>query len=250
MDFYKFYVTVINMRVFENLDFPKAIGELLPKLLGKALQIVIVTTIVGFLFAIIFGFILALGRLSKNKILNGIIVVFQEFIRGTPLLVQMVYVYYVFPLLIKLVASLMGNNSFSFSLDSVTAGIIGLAINYGTYISEVIRSSIISIDYGQTEAALALGFSKRQAMFRIVIPQSLRNSVPVFGNYLVMMVKDTSLMAYITAPELLTITKAYTAQTFLTIESYTIVAGVYLIICIPLGFLTKLLERKFNRGRR
>ena len=87
-------------------------------------------------------------------------------------------------------------------------------------------------------------------MFRIVLPQAFKNSVPVFGNYLVMLVKDTSLMAYITAKEFLMTTKAYTSQTFLTIESYTILAGVYLIICIPLALLVKVLERKCNKNRR
>jgi len=238
------------MEVFKNLNFPKAIHDLLPKLLGSALQIVVLATVLGFIFAIIIGFLLALGRVSKSKILNRIIIIFQEFIRGTPLLVQMVYIYYVVPLFINMIASLMGYTDFTFNIKSTTAGIVGLAINYGTYISEVIRSAIISIDDGQMEAALALGFSPRQAMLRIVIPQAFRNSIPVFGNYLVMMVKDTSLMAYITAQEFLMTTKAYTAQTFLTIESYTIVAGVYLAICIPLGMLVRLMERKLNKGRR
>lgn len=238
------------MKVLENLNFSKAIAELLPKLLGEALQIVVITTLVGFLFAIVFGFILALGRVSKNKALNHIIIVFQEFIRGTPLLVQMVYIYYVMPLFLQIGAALIGIDGVNVSMGSMTAGIIGLAINYGTYISEVIRSAIIAIDQGQKEAALALGFSNQQAMFRIVIPQAFRNSVPVFGNYLVMMVKDTSLMAYITAQEFLMTTKAYTAQTFLTIESYTILAGVYLVICIPLSFVIRLLERRLNKGRR
>ena len=238
------------MEVFKNLNFPKAIHDLLPKLLGSALQIVVLATVLGFIFAIIIGFLLALGRVSKSKVLNRIIIIFQEFIRGTPLLVQMVYIYYVVPLFINMIASLMGYTNFTFNIKSTTAGIVGLAINYGTYISEVIRSAIISIDDGQMEAALALGFSPRQAMLRIVIPQAFRNSIPVFGNYLVMMVKDTSLMAYITAQEFLMTTKAYTAQTFLTIESYTIVAGVYLAICIPLGMLVRLMERKLNKGRR
>lgn len=238
------------MDILQNLNFPKALHDLLPKLLGKAMYIVVITTLLGFLFAVIFGFILALARVSRNKALNRIIIIFQEFIRGTPLLVQMVYIYYVIPLLVDLIAGLLGFKDFSFSMTSMTAGIIGLAVNYGTYISEVIRSAIISIDHGQTEAALALGCTPLQTMFQIVIPQAFRNSVPIFGNYLVMMVKDTSLMAYITAQEFLMTTKAYTAQTFLTIESYTILAGVYLVICIPLAFLVKVVERKLNKGRR
>ncbi len=238
------------MEVLRNLNFGKAFSELLPKLLGNALHIVVLCTAFGFLFAILVGFLLALGRVSKRKGLNAVIIFFQEIIRGTPLLVQMVYIYYVLPLVIEVIAALFGLSGATVKISSTTAGIIGLAINYGTYISEVIRSAIISIDHGQTEAALALGFSPMQAMFRIVIPQAFRNSIPVFGNYLVMMVKDTSLMAYITAQEFLMTTKAYTAQTFLTIESYTILAGVYLIICIPLALLVKYLERRLKRGRR
>lgn len=236
------------MRVINNFDFLKAVRELLPKLLGEALHIVLIVTILGFLLALVIGFVLALARVAKNKILNGIVVVFQEIIRGTPLLVQLVYVYYVVPLLIEVVVYLITGQDNKVDLSPVTAGIIGMGINYGTYISEVIRSAILSIDKGQTEAALALGLSRSQAMFRIVIPQALKSSVPVLGNYLVMLVKDTSLMAYITAQEFLMTTKAYTAQTFLTIESYTILALVYLCICIPLALLMKFIERRMNRN--
>ncbi len=238
------------MRVLQNLDFARAWNELLPKLLGEALGIVLLVTVVSFVLAIVFGFILALGRLTKSRILNGIVVVFQEIIRGTPLLVQLVYIYYVFPLLIEIIAYLFGNPDYTCNMSAVTAGIIGMTINYGTYISEVIRSAIVSIDKGQTEAALALGFSPRQAMFRIVIPQAFKNSIPVIGNYLLTLVKDTSLMAYITAPELLQTTKAYTSQTFLTIEDYTILAMVYLVICLVLSFLIKFTEKKMNRHKR
>ena len=236
------------MKVINNFDFLGAVSELLPKLLGEALRIVIIVTILGFILALIVGFILALARVSKSKILNGIVIVFQEIIRGTPLLVQLVYIYYVVPLLIEVIVYLITGNDQKVEMSPVVAGIIGMGINYGTYISEVIRSAIISIDKGQIEAGLALGLSRRQAMFRIVIPQAIRNSIPVFGNYLVMLVKDTSLMAYITAQEFLMTTKAYTAQTFLTIESYTILALVYLCICIPLSLVMKLVERKLNKN--
>ncbi len=238
------------MTVLKNLDFSKAWTELMPKLMGEALRIVLLVSVVSFVLAIVFGFILALGRLSKCKLLSGIIIVFQEIIRGTPLLVQLVYIYYVVPLLIEIIAYFFGVPDYKYTMSAVTAGIIGMTINYGTYISEVIRSAILAIDKGQTEAALALGFSRRQAMFRIVIPQAFRNSIPVFGNYLLTLVKDTSLMAYITAPELLQTTKAYIAQTFTTIESYTIVAFVYLVICLVMSFLLKFTEHKLLRKKR
>ena len=174
-----------------QLNFIKAFRELLPKLMGEALQIVMVVTILGFLLALFIGLLLAIGRYTK---LNQIIILFLELIRGTPLLVQLVYVYYVVPLLIGIIGSLITGTEYKMVMSATTAGMIGLAINYGAYLSEVFRSSIIAIDSGQTEAALALGFSGQQAMLRIVLPQAFRNSIPVFGNYLVMIVKDTSLI--------------------------------------------------------
>lgn len=238
------------MDIINNLDFAKAFKDLLPPFLSKGLTIVVLSTILGFILALIIGFFLALALVSKKRILKRCVVLFQELIRGTPLLVQLVYIYYVVPLLINIFMRLLGFEYFQCNMSSVTAGTIGIGINYGTYLAEVIRSAIISIDDGQREAALALGLTPRQAMLRIVVPQAMKNSIPVFGNYLVMMVKDTSLMSYITVQEFLTIAKAYTSQTFLTIESYTILAAVYLVICIPLGLLAKLIERKFNQKKR
>lgn len=238
------------MNILKNLDFAKAIHDLLPQLLGKALVLVITATAIGFIIGIVFGFVLALARISKNRVLNRVVILFQELIRGTPLLVQLVYIYYVVPLLITIVAQLIGFTTFKCNISPLVAGTIGLGINYATYMAEVIRSAIISIDGGQREAALALGLTPRQALMRIVVPQALKNSIPVFGNYLVMMVKDTSLMSYITAAEFLQTAKAYTSRTFLTIESYTILAVVYLVICIPLGILAKYIEQKTSVGKR
>lgn len=134
-------------------------------------------------------------------------------------------------------------------LEATTCGIIGFAINYGCYMSEVIRAAILSIDSGQREAGLALGFQEKQVMFYFIIPPALRNSVPVFGNYLVMMVKDTSLLAMITVQELLLRTKTFASQTFLTVEAYTILALVYLVLSLPLSHLSKILEQKLKQKR-
>ena len=107
------------MNVIQNLNFMKAITELVPKLIQQALWIVVVTTIVGFALAIVIGFLLALGRLSKHKWLVNIIVIFQEIIRGTPLLVQLVYIYYVVPLLIQVCAYFVGFPDLKVSMPAV-----------------------------------------------------------------------------------------------------------------------------------
>lgn len=230
------------MDILSKLDFNTAFKYLVPSLVD-GLWIVVQATIFGFFLAIIIGLFIAIGRVSKIKVLRGILVVFLEFIRGTPLLVQLVYMYYVVPLLLSMVIQIW-SPGYQLKVSSLAAGTIGLGINYGCYISEVIRSSIVSIDGGQTEAALALGLTNNQALFKIVIPQALRNSIPVFGNYLVMMLKDTSLLAYVSVSELLLRTQSYASQSFLTIESYTILAGFYLVLSLPLSQLVKLVEKK------
>ncbi len=224
------------------LDFSKTAALLIPSLL-QGFGVVIQATIFGFLLATVLGMAIAIGRLSQIKVINGFLVFLLELIRGTPLLVQLVYIYYVVPLLLNLAASVLGFKT-DVQISSLTAGILGLGINYGCYMSEVIRASILAVDYGQTEAALALGLEKYQALFRIIMPQALRSIIPSLGNYLVMMVKDTSLLAYVAVNELLLRTQTFASQTFLTIESYTFLALAYLIISIPLSHLVKLIEKK------
>ena len=167
-------------------------------------------------------------------------------VRGTPLLVQLFYIYYVVPTLINGVLLALGYEA-NVQLRASTCGIIGFAVNYGCYMSEVIRSAILAIDPGQREAGLALGFSEKKVLFHFIIPPALRNSVPVFGNYLVMLIKDTSLLAMISVQELLLRTKTFASQTFLTVEAYTILALVYLMLSLPLSQLGGILERRLKR---
>ena len=230
-----------------ELFWGRAFHDLLPNLLG-GIGVVLYVTLIGFAFALLVALLLALGRISKKRVLNVIIVFFLEIIRGTPLLVQFFYIYYVVPILLNALCALFGSQT-NIQISPTLAGIIGFAINYGCYMSEVVRSAINSIDKGQREAGLALGFSETQVLFKFIIPPAIRNSVPVFGNYLVMMIKDTSLLAMISVSELLLRTRTYASQTFLTVESYTILALVYLIISVPLSRLAAYLEKRMKKPR-
>jgi His/Glu/Gln/Arg/opine family amino acid ABC transporter permease subunit len=233
------------MNALSQLHFAKATQLLVPSLI-HGFGVVIQATILGFLLATVFGVIIAIGRLSTIKIIKGFLYIFLEIVRGTPLLVQLVYIYYVVPLLLDLIVSMFGNKT-DIQIAPLTAGILGLGINYGCYMSEVIRASILSIDEGQTEAALVLGFGKYEALFRIVMPQAIRSIIPSLGNYLVMMVKDTSLLSYVAVSELLLRTQSFASQTFLTIESYTYLALAYLIISVPLSHLVQFIEYKMKK---
>ncbi|MGN6711560.1 amino acid ABC transporter permease [Anaerocolumna jejuensis] len=228
-----------------ELHFKRAFDTLGPSLLS-GIGIVVFITLVGFTCALIVALLVAIGRLSRRKILVRILGFMIEIVRGTPLLVQFFYIYYVVPTLINALMALLGYDT-NFQLEASTCGIIGFAINYGCYMSEVIRSAILAIDSGQREAGLALGFSESQVLFHFIIPPALRNSVPVFGNYLVMLIKDTSLLAMISVQELLLRTKTFASQTFLTVEAYTILALVYLVLSIPLSQLSRIVERKLKR---
>lgn len=230
-----------------ELNFKKAFETLGPSLLD-GVGVVLYVTLIGFILSLILALLLAIGRLSKRKLLGRILSIFIEFIRGTPLLVQFFYIYYVVPMLINGVSKMLGFET-NLQLEATTCGIIGFAINYGCYMSEVVRSAILSIETGQKEAGLALGFHERQVMFYFIIPPALRNSVPVFGNYLVMMIKDTSLLAMISVQELLLRTKTFASQTFLTVEAYTILALIYLVISVPLSQLSKIVERRLNQAK-
>ncbi len=116
--------------------------------------------------------------------------------------------------------------------------------------SEVIRSAILAVDNGQKEAGLALGYTESQVMLRFIIPPAVRSTIPVFGNYLITMIKDTSILASISVAEMLLVTKNYAASTFQTIESYTLLALLYLVISLPLSQVVRVMEKRMNRTKR
>ncbi|WP_379971526.1 amino acid ABC transporter permease [Ectobacillus sp. sgz5001026] len=228
----------------KNLDFATAFMDLYPHLIG-ALWLVVKVSIISYAIALILGMLIALGRMSKKRVLRYPLTALLELIRGTPLLVQLLYVYYVLPEIITRIGGIW-QPDFRFNMSAFAAGVIGLGLNYGCYMSEIFRSSILAIDKGQLEAAEALGYTSKQGMWHIVIPQSFRISVPPLGNYFIMMIKDTSLLAFITVGEIILTTQAYASQTFLTIESYTIAALAYFIVSLPLGQAVRMLERRLS----
>lgn len=228
-----------------NLHWSKALSELIPKLFA-GLGVSIEATIWGFIVAFTIALVIALLNLGKNRVIKCIIWVILEIIRGTPLLVQLIYAYYVVPAIMTGILRLADPGHAQVRIPALVAGIFAIGLNYGCYMSEVIRSAVNSIDYGQTEAALALGYTEKRALHRIVLPQALKISVANFANYLIIIVKDTSLLSYITIAELLLITKSYASQTFLTIEAYTILASFYLLISFPLARIVKVIERKVS----
>ncbi|SFE26035.1 amino acid ABC transporter permease [Alteribacillus iranensis] len=192
-------------------------------------------TIVGVLIGFVLGALFGLMRISKNKVIYGIATVYIEIVRGTPLLVQIFFIYYG-------LSDLTGIN-----LDKLTASILAIAANAGAYIAEIVRGAIQSVEKGQMEAGRSLGLSSRQTMRYIIWPQALRRMIPPLGNQFIISLKDTSLFSAIAVTDIMYQGRQYASSTFAYFESYLMVGVFYLIITIPSMLILRQYERRFER---
>jgi polar amino acid transport system permease protein len=210
-----------------------SLSDWLPEL-AKGAEYTILLTFAGMAFALVFGLVLALPRLGRRwnplSILAQAIV---DLIRSTPLLLQLFYIYFVFP-------------RFGLALSPVVAGILGLGINYGAYISEVYRSGIQAVDRGQWEAASALAMDYRLTMKDVILPQAVRITLPALGNYFISLFKDTALVSTISVSELLFSGQILAQETFQYVGIYSTIFVIYFIISYPAGLGVKWLERRLR----
>ncbi|WP_026550145.1 amino acid ABC transporter permease [Arthrobacter sp. Br18] len=212
------------------MEFIQSVIGYFPRLLAAS-PIVVQLALGAMALALVLGLLLALARISKIKALRVIALIYVEIMRGTPLLVQLVYIFFVLP-------------AIGIDIDPVPAGILGLGLNYAAYLSEVFRSAILSVEAGQTEAALSLGYTPSKALWRIVLPQSFVVSLGPIGNYFIAMVKDTALTSVIAVTEILKTANVINAQTFETTAVYTAAALLYLLISLPLSRIVSALEKR------
>ncbi len=193
------------------------------------IELTVITVILGSILGIIF----ALFKLSKNKVIYSLASFYIWIFRGTPLLLQLFFFYYGLPML-------------GIELNPMSAAIIGLGLNCGAYMAEIIRGGIISIDKGQFEATKALGFSYIQSMRRVILPQAYRRLIPPVGNMFIGTLKDTSLVSSIAMVELMRSTQQMYATTFKPIEIFTSAACIYLIMTTIFTGVFSILEKKLS----
>lgn len=220
-----------------NWDWDFTFNEVLPKLL-EVLPVTIEATFGAFALALVLGLILALGRRSRHGWISWPTRGFVEFFRTTPLLVQLYFIFFVFP------------DLFGLTLAPLVAGILGLGIHYSTYLSEVYRAGIESVPKGQWEAATALNFSSWQKWKSIILPQAIRPVVPVMGNYLIVLFKETPLLAAISVGELLGTAQSIGSSTFRYTEAITLVGIFFLILSYLASLLVKRLELRLDLNRK
>lgn len=176
------------------------------------------------------GLIACLCRMSPIGLLRKGAIVYIEAIRGTPFLLQLFYIYYGLPEL-------------GIVMSGFLAGVLGLTINFGAYLAELFRSGIQSVDSGQYEAARALALNRRQRLFRIVLPQALRTIFPALGNYTLVLIKETSLVAVISVYELMRAGEMLAGATFQALTVYTLVGIIYFLMCSVLSYLFRRSEK-------
>lgn len=195
--------------------------------------------LVALFFGLIFGVLIALGRLSKNKLLRGLTWFYIWFFRGTPLLLQLFMVFYAFPIMY------LDMTGSKLMMDPMITAYITFSLNTTAYLAEIIRAGIESIPEGQMEAAKALGMSYTQAMRHIIIPQTYKRLVAPVGNELIMLLKDTSLVSSIALSDLLRTTKTL-ANASGSWVYYIYAAAIYLLLTSILQVCTDQLEKKLG----
>lgn len=189
--------------------------------------------LVAIIMGTIFGTIVALIRMSKNKIASSFAVVYIEILRGTPMLLQFYFFWLGLPYLFP-------------KISNISCALIALCINSSAYVAECVRAGIQAVDGGQREAAMSLGITERNIMRKIILPQAVKNILPALGNEFIVMIKETALASVFFVGELMTAFKTVQSNTFLGLEPLIISGIIYLAITLTLSRVMKKVERRMN----
>ncbi|KAF0864290.1 amino acid ABC transporter permease [Pseudomonas sp. TKO26] len=210
--------------------------DFLPILL-KGAVVTLQVTVGSFVLSSLIGLVFALMMVSKVRSVALFAIGVVNVIRGLPIIVQLFYIYFVLP-------------DFGIQLSAMQAGVIGLGIAYSAYQAENFRAGIQAIHQGQIEAAESIGMRGPMIMRRVVLPQALRIALPPYGNTLVMMLKDSSLVSTITVAEMTRAGQLIASSTFENMTVYTLVALLYLALSLPLSFALRRLEARISTRRK
>ena len=211
------------------------IPAFLPFLLEGAGRTIAVS-LLSFALALVIGLLVGIARISRLLPLRALATPYVQFIRGTPLLLQLFFIYYVLPY-----AGIV--------LSPFVSGVMGLTLNYSAYMAEVFRGGILAIPKGQWEAGLSTGMSRRLLLRRIILPQALRIVIPALGNFFVSIFKDSALVSVITMKDLMFSGQILAAATFKHIEIFAMVATIYFLISYPTAKLVEHVEKRLDVHR-
>ncbi len=219
-----------------GLDFSVIFKGNTLELLLRGLLNTVFYSATGFLLALTVGIIIAFGQMSRHRAVQVAASAYLSWFRSTPLLVQLVLVYYGLPL------------AFHIETEAWICGIIGLGMYSGTYVSAVIRGAIVSIDKGQMEAGRCLGYSYWQTMVKIILPQAIKRTVAPLTNEFISLTKNSAMLSTITVTELFRQTNTIIAKNFKTLELYLTAAVSYYILNNVVGLIGSFCECKLKTG--
>ncbi|MFI0481615.1 ectoine/hydroxyectoine ABC transporter permease subunit EhuD [Actinomadura sp. 9N215] len=206
-------------------------GDILPDLLD-GLRYTVIATLLGYVIALALGLVWTLLRRSPSMILNQTVRWITEFIRCTPLIPQLYFVFFVLP-------------AWGVTIGSLTAGIITLGIHYSTYTAEVYRAGVADVPKGQWEACTALNLPRSRVWLDVVLPQAIRRVIPTLGNYLIAMFKDSPYLMAINVAELLFSANKVGSQTLQFLEPITMVGLLFVVVSVISSILVRRLERRY-----
>jgi His/Glu/Gln/Arg/opine family amino acid ABC transporter permease subunit len=217
-----------------NLDFTAIIPSMpyILKGIGVTLKIVLVAGILGF----VFGVILAIFKISSAKALNWFADIYTSVFRGTPLILQLMIIYYGMPQII------------GFEIDAYTAAVISFSLNSGAYISEIIRGGILAVDKGQREAALALGVPGKRMMFDIILPQALKNILPALMNEFITLTKESAIVTVIAVNDIMRRSYIVGGDQYRFFEPLIFAGLIYYLMVISLTVIGKVIERRLRQS--
>lgn len=219
------------------MQFLELLKDCLPSL-SSGLLVTIKISIISIIIAVILGIIFGIFSISKNKILKTLSIIYLYIIRGTPLMVQALIIYFgIAPLIVQ-------------KSNPMYCAIIALALNAGAYMSEIFRAGIQAIDVGQMEASRSLGLGYFKTMQKIILPQAIKVMIPSIINQFIVTIKDTSILTVITIRELTSSGQIIVARNFKPLETYAIVGMMYFILITALSILSKYIERRLNHGHK
>ena len=231
------------------MEFIQTMGKLIVRYHSFFEEGIVNTLIIAaftVLLGTIFGTLMSGMRMSRILPLRWLAVAYIEFIRGTPLMVQLMFIFYGLPM----VGFTLPDISWIPNFSRFSAGIIAMSINSCAYVAEIIRSGVQAVDVGQMEAARSVGFSHGQAMRLVVLPQAIKNILPALANELVTMVKESSICSVLGMTELIWGAKTVATTTYKTLSPYVLAALVYFVINYPAGKAIEAIERRMRRGDR
>lgn len=217
-----------------NLDFTAIVPSLpyILKGIGVTLKIVLVAGLLGFAF----GIILAIFKISSSKALNWFADIYTSIFRGTPLILQLMIIYYGAPQII------------GFEIAAYTAAVVSFSLNSGAYISEIIRAGILAVDRGQKEAAMALGVPSKRMMWDIILPQAMKNILPALMNEFITLTKESAIVTVIAVDDIMRRSYIVGGEQYRFFEPLIIAGLIYYLMVISLTFIGKAVERRMRQS--